>query len=67
MREHVVVGRGEALESVGPASESADRGFVFIPRGKGRTVWNSGDAPVRGPILISPGDAEHEFAVVDLE
>ena len=42
-------------------------GFVFTPRGTVRTVWNSGDVPARGLILISPGDAEHEFAVVDLE
>jgi quercetin dioxygenase-like cupin family protein len=42
-------------------------GFVFIPRGTVHTVWNSGDGPVRGLIVISPGDAEHEFALVEPE
>jgi hypothetical protein len=29
------------------------------------TVRNSGDRPVRGLILISPGGAEHEFVPVE--
>ena len=40
-------------------------GLVFVPRGMPHTVWNSGDVPVRGLILISPGDAGHEFVPVD--
>jgi mannose-6-phosphate isomerase-like protein (cupin superfamily) len=40
-------------------------GMVFVPRGVHHTVMNSGDRPVRGLILISPGDAEHEFVPVD--
>ena len=36
-------------------------GFVFIPRGTAHTAWNSGDAPMLGMIVISPGDAEHLF------
>jgi mannose-6-phosphate isomerase-like protein (cupin superfamily) len=40
-------------------------GLVFVPRGTAHTVWNSGDSPVRGLILISPGDAEHSFGPVD--
>jgi mannose-6-phosphate isomerase-like protein (cupin superfamily) len=36
-------------------------GLVYVPRGTAHTVWNSGDRPVRGLILVSPGDAEHEF------
>ena len=40
-------------------------GFVFVPSGTAHTVWNSGDRPVRGLILISPGDAEHELVPVD--
>jgi len=40
-------------------------GMVFVPRGMPHTVRNSGDRPVRGLILISPGDAEHEFVPVD--
>jgi mannose-6-phosphate isomerase-like protein (cupin superfamily) len=40
-------------------------GLVFVPRGCPHTVWNSGDRPVRGLILVSPGDAEHEFVLVE--
>jgi mannose-6-phosphate isomerase-like protein (cupin superfamily) len=40
-------------------------GLVFVPRGTAHTVSNSGDRPVRGLILISPGTAEHEFVPVD--
>lgn len=36
-------------------------GFVFVPRGHAHTVWVSSDGPVRGLIVISPGDAVHEF------
>jgi mannose-6-phosphate isomerase-like protein (cupin superfamily) len=36
--------------------------MVFIPRGTVHTARNSGDGPMRGVILISPGDAEHVFA-----
>jgi mannose-6-phosphate isomerase-like protein (cupin superfamily) len=39
-------------------------GFVFVPRGTEHTVWNSGHVPVRGLIIISPGDAVHEFLPV---
>ena len=40
-------------------------GLVFVPRGMPHTVRNSGQGPVRGLILISPGDAEHEFVAVE--
>ena len=40
-------------------------GLVFVPRGTAHTVWNSGNGPVRGLIVISPGDAEHLFVPVD--
>ena len=40
-------------------------GLVFVPRGTAHTVWNSGLVPVRGLIVISPGDAEHSFVPVD--
>ena len=39
-------------------------GLVFVPRGTAHTVWNSGDVAVRGLILISPGNTEHEFVPV---
>jgi quercetin dioxygenase-like cupin family protein len=35
--------------------------LVFIPRGVVHTVRNSGSAPMRGTIIVSPGDAEHVF------
>ena len=40
-------------------------GFVYIPRGTAHTAWNSGDGPMRGLIVVSPGSAEHVFAPVD--
>ena len=40
-------------------------GLVFVPRGTAHTVWNAGEGPLRGLILISPGDAEHSFVPVD--
>jgi cupin domain len=40
-------------------------GLVFVPRGTAHTVWNSGDRPVRGLILVSPGGAEHVFVPVE--
>jgi mannose-6-phosphate isomerase-like protein (cupin superfamily) len=35
--------------------------LVFIPRGVVHTARNSGSRPMRGTIVISPGDAEHLF------
>ncbi|MEA2124112.1 MAG: hypothetical protein QOI80_894 [Solirubrobacteraceae bacterium] len=40
-------------------------GLVFVPRGTVHTVSNHGDVAVHGLILISPGDAEHEFVPVE--
>jgi mannose-6-phosphate isomerase-like protein (cupin superfamily) len=40
-------------------------GFVFVPRGTPHTAWNSGDDPMLGLIVISPGGAEHVFAPVE--
>jgi mannose-6-phosphate isomerase-like protein (cupin superfamily) len=39
-------------------------GFVFIPRGVPHTAWNSGDGPMFGLIMISPGHANHVFKPV---
>src|SRR4051794_11143738 len=36
-------------------------GFVLVPRGTAHTVSNKGQGPLRGLIIISPGDVEHEF------
>jgi mannose-6-phosphate isomerase-like protein (cupin superfamily) len=35
--------------------------LVFIPRGVVHTVRNSASTPMRGTIIVSPGDAEHVF------
>jgi mannose-6-phosphate isomerase-like protein (cupin superfamily) len=40
-------------------------GLVFVPRGMPHTAWNSGDGPMLGLIVISPGDAEHVFEPAD--
>jgi mannose-6-phosphate isomerase-like protein (cupin superfamily) len=39
--------------------------LVFVPRGVAHTVWNSGSDPVRGIIVISPGDREHVVLPVE--
>jgi quercetin dioxygenase-like cupin family protein len=39
-------------------------GLVFVPRGTVHTAWNAGSEPLRGLILISPGNVEHEFIEV---
>jgi hypothetical protein len=31
------------------------------------TVWHSGDRPLRGLIVVSPGDAEHLLVPVEAE
>jgi quercetin dioxygenase-like cupin family protein len=40
-------------------------GFVFVPRGTVHTVSNAGQGDLRGLIIISPGDVEHEFVEVE--
>ncbi len=40
-------------------------GLVIVPRGTVHTVWNSGDRPVRGLLVISPGDVEHQFVPIE--
>jgi quercetin dioxygenase-like cupin family protein len=39
-------------------------GFVFVPRGTAHTVSNEGPADLRGVIIISPGNVEHEFVEI---
>lgn len=51
---------GEATFLLGDREVTMTSGsLVFVPRGVVHTVWNSGNHPVRGLILISPGDREH--------
>jgi quercetin dioxygenase-like cupin family protein len=39
-------------------------GFVFVLRGTAHTVSNAGPEDLRGLIVISPGNVEHEFVEV---
>jgi quercetin dioxygenase-like cupin family protein len=64
--EAFYIADGEATFLLGDREHRVTAGgFVFIPRGTVHTAWNSGDGPLRGLIVISPGDAEHEFAPVE--
>jgi len=64
--ESFYVAEGEATFLLGDRERRVSGGTpVFVPRGTAHTVWNSGDGPVLGLIVISPGDAEHVFQPVD--
>lgn len=64
--EAFYVADGDATFLLGDREISVTSGsLVFVPRGTAHAVWNSGDAPVRGLLVISPGDAEHSFVPVD--
>jgi mannose-6-phosphate isomerase-like protein (cupin superfamily) len=64
--EAFYVAEGDATFLLGDREVHASGGdLVFVPRGQAHTVWNSGDRPVRGLIVISPGDTEHSFVPVD--
>lgn len=64
--ESFYVADGEATFQLGDRELPLTSGsFVFVPRGTAHTVWVSGDGPVRGLIVISPGDAVHEFVPVE--
>jgi len=64
--EAFYLAEGNATFLLGDREVQASGGdLVFVPRGQAHTVWNSGDSPVRGLIVISPGDAEHSFVPVD--
>lgn len=66
--EAFYVAEGSATFLLGDREHPATVGsLVFVPRGTAHTVWNSGEGPVRGLILISPGDAEHVFLPVVAE
>ena len=64
--EAFYVAEGEATFVLGDQQLSlTSGGFVFVPRGVAHTVWNSGDGLARALLIISPGDATHEFVPVD--
>jgi mannose-6-phosphate isomerase-like protein (cupin superfamily) len=66
--EAFFVAEGEATFLLGDRElRLTSGGFVFVPRGVPHTVWNSGDGLARGLLIISPGNAEHEFVPVDSE
>ena len=64
--EAFYVAGGEATFLLGDREVRVSAGgFVFVPRGMAHTAWNSGDGPMLGLILISPGGAEHVFEPVE--
>jgi len=63
--EMFYIADGEATFQLGDSRVELSAGaLVVVPKGTPHTVWNSGDRPVRGLIVISPGGAEHEFIPV---
>jgi mannose-6-phosphate isomerase-like protein (cupin superfamily) len=64
--EAFYVAEGKATFQLGDREVPATAGcLVFVPRGMPHTVWNSGDGPLRGLIVVSPGNVEHEFVPVE--
>ena len=64
--EMFYVADGDATFQLGDSELQLSAGaLVIVPRGTAHTVWVSGNRPVRGLIVISPGDAEHEFVPVE--
>jgi uncharacterized cupin superfamily protein len=65
--EAFYIAEGEATFLLGDRELAVTRGgFVFVPRGTAHTVRNSGDDVLRGLIMISPGEAAHEFVPVEI-
>ena len=63
--EAFYVAEGDATFLLGDREVPVTSGaLVFVPRGTAHTVWNSGEGPVRGLIVVSPGNAEHVFVPV---
>lgn len=64
--EAFYVAEGEATFQLGDEQIVVTTGgFVFVPRGTVHTVWNSGPEALRGLLVISPGNVEHEFVEVE--
>ena len=64
--EAFYVAAGEATFQLGDEQLVVPAGgFVFVPRGTAHTVSNAGPEDLRGLILISPGDVEHQFVEVE--
>ncbi len=66
--EGFYIAEGEITFQIGDQELVAGPGsFVFIPRGTVHTAHMSGSVPMRGMLLLSPGNAEHVVEVVDAE
>jgi mannose-6-phosphate isomerase-like protein (cupin superfamily) len=64
--EAFYLAEGQAGFRLGDEEIAAVAGsLVFVPKGTVHTAWNSGDVPARGVIIVSPGNVEHEFIVVE--
>jgi len=63
--EMFYIADGDAVFQLGDRELQLSAGaLVVVPRGVAHTVWNPGERPVRGLLVISPGDAEHDFVPV---
>ena len=64
--EAFYIAEGEMTFQFGDREVVAGPGaFVFVPRGVVHTARNSGPGPMRGLLLLSPGEAEHIFQPVE--
>ena len=64
--EAFYIADGEATFQLGDREVPATAGcLVFVPREMPHTVRNSGDRPLRGLIVVSPGGAEHVLVPVE--
>jgi quercetin dioxygenase-like cupin family protein len=64
--EAFYIAEGElAFNLAGKEIRAQAGSLVFVPRGTVHTAWNPGTEDMRGIILITPGDAEHQFVEVD--
>src|SRR5215211_4380280 len=64
--EMFYIADGDATFHLGDSELQLSAGaLVIVPRGTAHTVWNSGDRPLRGLLVISPGDVEHQLVAVE--
>ena len=66
--EGFYIAEGEITFQIGNREVIAGPGtFVYIPRGTVHTARMSGKVPMRGMLILSPGNAEHVFVPVEAE
>ncbi len=64
--EGFYIADGEMTFQLGDRQVVARAGtFVFVPRGVVHTARNTGDRPMRGLLILSPGEAEHILQPVE--